>query len=212
VRFLRADAPPEQLRQMLAAYYSGFSKSKRARLDVKEFGPPLGEPAAPAALVEFSDYTCPFCQRIKPELDRFVRDNPERVRLYYKPFPIPSHARAMEAALAGEWARSRGLFWKMFDQLFAHPHALADDDLAGYARAIGGDPDDLGRAIVTGRDKVRVSASMAEARAAGIAGTPTLFLNGRKLDLPLGSDLADVLDFTLQDEEEWTANGGWAKD
>ena len=205
--------PLGEVKRLLFDYYAGFDRAKRARLDVKDFGPPLGDAAAPITLVEYSDYTCPFCQRVKPELDRFVRENAGRVRLYYKPFPIPSHARAMEAALAGEWARQQGLFWKMYDQLFAHPHALSDDDLAGYASAIGGDPDDLREALEAGRDRPRVTASMAEARAARIAGTPTLFIDGRRLDLPFAPQaLSEVLAFALEDEEEWAKQGGWARD
>jgi protein-disulfide isomerase len=202
-----------EIRQQLRDYYSAFHRGKRARLDVKDFGPPRGDPAAPVVLVEFSDFTCPFCQRLKPELDRWVDENAARVRLYYKPFPIASHPHAMEAAITAEWARDRGLFWKMYDQLFTHPGALSDDDLAGHAEAVGGDADDLRAALGAGRNRARIAASQAEARAARLAGTPTLYVNGRKLDLPLLPGLDEVLDLAVQDEEEWLKNGGgWARD
>lgn len=208
---LGLEAP--EVRQVLAGYYSAFPRSKRARLDVKDFGPPRGNPSAKVVIVEFSDFTCPYCQRLKPELDRYVDENPSRVRLYYKPFPILSHTHALEAAIAVEWARDQGLFWKMYEQLFAHPRALSPDDLAGYAEAIGGAPDDLRKALESGRNKDRISASQAEARAARLAGTPTLYLNGRKLELPLLPGLKEVLDHAVADEEEWLENdGGWARD
>jgi protein-disulfide isomerase len=200
------------IRKILREYYAGFDRKKRARLDVKDYGPPLGEESAPVVIVEFSDFTCPFCQRIRPDLDRFVRDESDRVRLYFKPFPIASHPHAMDAAIAAEWARDRGLFWKMYDQLFAHPHDLSESDLAGYAAAIGGDPDDLRKALESGRYKARIAASQAEARAANIVGTPTLFLNGHRLDLPYRDDLREVLDFAVEDEQEWVRNDGWKRD
>jgi hypothetical protein len=213
VRLAGLGLTDREVRQSLRDYYSTFHRAKRARLDVKDFGPPRGDAAAPVVLVEFSDFTCPFCQRLKPELDRYVEENASRVRLYYKPFPIASHEHALEAAIAAEWARDRGLFWKMYDELFAHPRALAEDDLAGYAAAIGGDPDDLRKALETGRNKGRIAASQAEARAARLAGTPTLYVNGRKLDLPLLPGLDETLEFAVQDEEEWLKNGGaWARD
>ncbi len=53
-------------------------------------------------------------------------------------------------------------------------------------------------------------ASQSEARQAGIRGTPTLFVNGRRLVLSDFSD--DGLDFTLQDEAEWQGHGGWERD
>ena len=194
----------------LTAYYGGFDKAKRARLDVKDFGPPLGDPAAPITLVEFSDFACPYCQKLRPELERFVKENAAAVKLHYKPFPLPGHARAAEAALAAEWARDKGFLWKMHDRIFDRPQALSDDDLAAHAQALGGDPADLRKAIAEGRNRARVAASMTEARAGGLRGTPTLFLNGRRLDLPVSpQDLAEVLRFAVEDELEWTKQGGW---
>jgi thiol-disulfide isomerase/thioredoxin len=198
-----------QILQQLGDYYASFEKGRRSRLDLSSFGPPLGPEKAPVAVVEFSDYTCPYCQMLKPVLDDFVKRHP-RVRLYYKPFPILSHPRAVEAALAGEWARDAGLFWKMYDSLFANPHELSDEDLADRAREIGGDPTALRAALASGALKARVSASQAEGRAAGMRGTPTLFFNGRRYTLVDHS--AAGLEFTLEDEEEWTRSGGWARD
>jgi len=212
VRLAAHSASADDIHKVLRSYYAGFERGKRARLDVKDFGPPLGDAHAPVSIVEFSDFTCPFCQRVKPEIDAYVHDNPQRVRLYYKPFPIASHPHAMEAAIAAEWARDQGLFWKMYDQLFGHPHNLAEGDLVGYAAAIGGDPDDLRKALETGRNQARITASQAEGRAAPMTGTPTLYLNGHKLELPYGHDLRDVLDFAVEDEEEWAKHGGWERD
>ena len=55
-----------------------------------------------------------------------------------------------------------------------------------------------------------MKASQAEARQAGLRGTPTLFLNGRMHVL---SDFSEEgLEFTVQDEEEWQRNKGWERD
>ena len=213
VRLAGQGMTASEILKFLAGYYSGFDRSKRARLDVKDFSPPLGKADAPVAAVEFSDFACPYCQALRPELERFVSQNEARVKLYYKPFPISSHPRAQEATVAAEWARDRGLFWKMHDQLFDHPHALADDDLAGYAAAIGGDADDLRKALEQGRNRARIAASQAEARGVGLVGTPTTYFNGRKLDLPRApSEIADALRFNLEDEEEWSRHNGWTRD
>ncbi len=202
-----------EVEKILTEYYAGFDRKKRAKLDVAAFGPALGKPDARVAIVEFSDFTCPFCQALRPELERFVADNPGRVRLYFKPFPLSSHERSMEAALAAEWARDAGVFWKMHDGLFEHPHELSDEDLAARAREAGGDPDDLAKALASGKHKDRILASQAEARAAGLQGTPTLYIDGRKLVIPAApSEVVDVLRFTLDDEEEWAKHGGWSRD
>jgi hypothetical protein len=209
-RMAAAGMQQGEILRLLSEYYGSFEKGRRARLDITSFGPPRGAEKAPVALVEFSDFTCPYCQLLKPVLDDLVKDSAGRVRLYYKPFPILGHARAQEAALAAEWARDAGIFWKMYDGLFAHPHELGDEDLAERAEEAGGDPTSLRAAITAQQGKARITSSQSEARAAGLSGTPTLFFNGRRYVLP---DLSkNGLAFTLEDEEEWTRNGGWARD
>jgi protein-disulfide isomerase len=213
-RLAAQGAGPDDIRTYLIEYYASFERSKRSKLDLKGFGPPLGSASAPITLVEFSDFTCPFCQAMRPELERFVEEAAGRVQLFYKPFPIAAHPRAEEAAETGEWARDQHIFWKMNDMLFDHAHALADDDLASYATQLGADADDLRKALADGRYKSRIAASQREAREAGLHGTPTLFFNGRRLTLSTPpSGMADLLRATLEEEEEWARNGGrWAKD
>ncbi|HEY6099839.1 MAG TPA: DsbA family protein, partial [Anaeromyxobacter sp.] len=112
VRLVKAGvkAKPE-LVKIIEGYYASFDK--RARLDVSQFGPPLGSPAAPISIVELSDFKCPYCRIVRPTLEEFVSSHSDRVKLFYKPFPIESHPGALEASQAGEWAREQGLFWQM---------------------------------------------------------------------------------------------------
>jgi protein-disulfide isomerase len=194
--------------EIVRSYYSSFDR--RARLDVVSFGPPLGNPDAPVTMVEFSDFTCPYCMMVRPALESFVRARADRVKLFYKPFPIDSHPGAYAAAQAAEWARARGSFWAMHDALFANPEARTADEIAALASHAGGDPAELRAALAGEQFLPRVKESQAEARQAGIRGTPTLFLDGRRLDL---SDFSEEgLELTLQDEEEWQRHGGWERD
>jgi protein-disulfide isomerase len=143
-------------------------------------------------------------------LERFAAERAGRVRLYFKPFPIESHPGALELAQAAEWAREKGIFWRMHDALFEDPHAVTASALSEHARSLGADGDDLEAALASGRLLPKVRGSQAEARAAGLRGTPTLFFEGRRLAVPDFSEW--MLEFTLQDEEEWQANRGWARD
>jgi protein-disulfide isomerase len=208
VRLVRAGAKKDELARIVTGYYASFDK--RAKLVTAGFGPPLGSAEAPLTLVEFSDFTCPYCQLVRPALESFVEGHAGRVKLLYKPFPIESHPGALEAAQAAEWAREVGLFWPMHDALFATGGAHAPDELATLARDVGGDPEALRAAIAAGKYVPRIRESQAEARAAGIRGTPTLFLNGRMLVLMDYS--AEGLEFTLEDEEEWHEHRGWRRD
>lgn len=209
VRLAGAGVGAAELARLVTDYYASFDAPKRAALEVASFGPPLGDPAAKVTVVEFSDFTCPYCQLFRPVLEKFVEERPGRVKLLFKPFPIESHPGALEAAQAAEWAREQGIFWPLHDRLFGAPHASMIE-VGGWVRELGKDPADLEAALASGRLLPRVRASQAEARAAGLRGTPTLFLDGRRLAVP---DLSEwMLEFTLQDEEEWREHGGWARD
>ncbi len=208
VRLARAGAKKDELARLVASYYASFDR--RAKLDVSKFGPALGSPEAPVTMVEFSDFTCPYCQLVRPALEAFVEARKGRVKLVFKPFPIESHEGALEIAQAAEWARDAKLFWPMHDALFSNPGAHTVDELAAIAREVGGDPEALRAALEDGRALPRIRESQAEARAAGIKGTPSVFLNGRPLVLMDYSD--EGLEFALEDEEEWTANRGWKRD
>jgi predicted DsbA family dithiol-disulfide isomerase len=210
VRLAAAGYDRERLSKAITDYYSSFDARKRAKLEIASFGPPLGDPAAPVAIVEFSDFTCPFCQRLRPTLEKFVADRPGRVRLHFKPYAIESHVNSLEAAQTAEWARERGAFWKMHDTLFENPFATDPESLVIFAKDLGLDGDDLAAALKSDKYVARVRGSMAEAKAAGLTGTPTLFVNGRMLRA--GEFTDSTLELTLEDEEEWQRNGGWVRD
>ena len=207
-RLLRAGAKKDELARLVSSYYASFDK--RVKIEVAQFGPPLGDPEAKVTIVEWSDFTCPYCQMVRPVLESFVEARKERVKLVYKPFPIESHPGALELAQAGEWARDAKLFWPMHDALFANPGRHGSDELADLASEVGGDPESLKAALASERYVPKIRASQAEARDAGIKGTPSLFLNGRALVLGDYSD--EGLELTLQDEEEWATHGGWQRD
>ncbi len=209
-RLAGAGVGPSDLARHVTEYYSSFDPPRRSKLDLAGYGPPYLDADKGLTLVEFSDFTCPYCQLFRPVLEKFVADRAGRVRLYFKPFPIESHPGALELAQAGEWGREEGAFWKMHDALFEDPHAVTGAALSSLARRQGLDGDDLEKALDDGRLLPRVRASQAEARAAGLRGTPTLYLEGRRLAVPDFSEW--MLEFTLQDEEEWQAHRGWSKD
>jgi protein-disulfide isomerase len=218
LRLAATGAPAPDVERTLADYYASFDKKNRATFSVKDFGPPLGKADAPITVVEYSDFTCPYCRLVRPVLERWAKKNEGRAKLYYKPFPIPSHPRAMEMAEAAEFAREKGKFWPMHDHLFEAGRPLSDDELASLAERVGLSGNELRAALTSKRLRPRIFAAQAEARAARLEGTPTLYVNGRKHLLLFGTRSDPLayaewgLDFTLQDEEEWSKAGGWARD
>lgn len=147
----------------------------------------LGSPMAPVTIVEFSDFQCPHCAAANPELHRVVREHEGRVKLVFKHYPLPSHSRAVPAARAAEAAARQGKFWEMVDVLFERQRALEDADLERYAEQLGLDMERF-RADYASEEVARaVQADRAEGEKAGVQGTPTVYVNGRKLEEPFKS-------------------------
>src|SRR5689334_12488143 len=80
-------------------------------------GPRRGPDSAPITIVEWSDYTCRYCNRVNPTLDQVDRLYPGKLRWVYRQFPLdPDNTLTGEASLA---AAAQGRFWPMHDRLFA---------------------------------------------------------------------------------------------
>jgi protein-disulfide isomerase len=142
-----------------------------------------GDAAAPVTLVEFFDYGCPGCMMLKPVLDQVVRENQGRLKVYYKMYPLTSkHPDSFGAAQAAIAAMQQGKFHEMHDLIFEKFGAHKKDDLRGYAQSIGLDMAKYDADFATAEAKVR--ADMKDGESAGVDGTPTLYLNGRKYPGP----------------------------
>jgi protein-disulfide isomerase len=135
-----------------------------------------GDPAAPVRVVEYGDFECPYCRKAAPVLRELVDASDGRVALVFRHFPLFTvHPFALTAALAAEAAGDK--FWPMHDQLFAHQARLTDADLARYAAEVGAG-DVAGEPAQAFRPAVQ--ADYTSGVAAGVRGTPTLFLDGER--------------------------------
>ena len=143
-----------------------------------------GPADAPVTLVEYGDYECPHCGRALS--DREGGPAPPRhaasLRVSQLPAPEHVHPHAEHAAEAAEAAAAQGRFWEMHDALFEHQPALADEDLARYAEAVGLDLPRFERELRSGTHKPRVDEDFASGIRSGVNGTPTFFIDGRRYD------------------------------
>jgi protein-disulfide isomerase len=139
----------------------------------------LGNPDAPVTLLEYGDYECPYCAAAAPVLRRVVEESDGQVRLVFRNFPLPSvHPFALTAALAVEAAGAEGVFWPMHELVFSRQERLDDAALRAYAEELGLDGSRVvGEAAQVFGDKVE--ADFAAGLDAGVAGTPTVFIDGR---------------------------------
>jgi len=148
-----------------------------------------GSKDAKIQITLFSDFQCPFCSRVKAPLDEVEKHYGDDISIVFKHFPLSFHKAAMPAALAAACAQEQGKFWELHDQMFDNQKALSNDDIKGYAKAVGLDEGKFNACFDSAKYKGQVEADMAEGREAGVRGTPTLYINGRKFNSPSGYNL-----------------------
>jgi protein-disulfide isomerase len=168
--------------------------------------PSLGPANAPVTIVEFGDLECPDCRMEAPILRQNVAETfASQVRLYFKDFPLESiHPWARVAAIAGRcvYHQDAKAFWDFYDWIYENQQEIDPDNLnskiLAWAGQNGLDAGRLGRCIETKASEPEVDRSLAEGRSLGVRGTPTLFINGRKIGGLAWPDLELVIRKELQ--------------
>lgn len=143
--------------------------------------PVRGAEDAKVTLVEFSDFQCPYSKRAQPLINALLKAYPDDLRHVYKNFPLRFHKDAMPAAKACLAAGMQGKFWEMEELIFENPQKLQDEDLKKYAKKIGLDLQQFEKDFKSAEVEKLVQEDLAEAKKAQVTGTPTLFLNGKRV-------------------------------
>jgi protein-disulfide isomerase len=144
--------------------------------------PMLGRTSAPVTLIEFSDFQCPFCQRVAPTLKRIRDTYGDKVRIVWKDFPLTQiHPQAFKAGEAAHCAGDQGKYWEYHDRLFANQQALQPEDLKRHATELGLDGAAFASCLDSSKYGERVRDGVAEGTRLGVNSTPTIYVNGRQL-------------------------------
>ncbi|PIQ99557.1 MAG: hypothetical protein COV66_10385 [Nitrospinae bacterium CG11_big_fil_rev_8_21_14_0_20_45_15] len=129
-------------------------------------------------LLEFSDFQCPFCQRVQSTLADLRKRYGHEVQFGYRHFPLPFHKEAVSLAEASECARDQGKFWEL-QALFYDRTSQASDlnRVIGLAKTVGIKRiNEFKQCWMSGKYKARVENDIRDGRAIGIQGTPTFIL------------------------------------
>ena len=110
-----------------------------------------------------------------------LEKNPDTIKIVYKNLPLRMHKYAEPAALAALAAQQQGKFWQMHDALFATAQDLSPANIQAAAKKIGLDMVRFNRDLKDPALRKRLYKDMADARKAGVSGTPTLFINGHRV-------------------------------
>ncbi|MDP3274007.1 MAG: thioredoxin domain-containing protein [Deltaproteobacteria bacterium] len=153
---------------------------------------------APVTLSVFSDFECSYCARFVPTLEQLLRAHPQDIRLQFRHAPGARHPHALDAAAFAEEARAQGGdagFYRAHDLLFAHRDALTREDLMRYGAELRLDAARLTSAFAQNSHQAAIDRDVAIARRFDVDGTPTIFINGRRV---LGARPLEELEQSVQ--------------
>ena len=140
----------------------------------------LGPKDAPVAIVEFSDFQCPFCKSVIATLKQLMAEYKGKVKLVFRDFPLADiHPLAPKAHEAARCAAEQGKFWEYHDLLFERAPSLAPAELKQYAGELKLDGATFAKCLDSGKYRQAVAGDVAEGARLGASGTPTFLINGR---------------------------------
>lgn len=144
--------------------------------------PTLGPANAPVVIVEFGDFECPYCRDAFPIVRELINKFEGKVRWQWRHFPLSDvHTGAIRAAEASECAAEQGNFWGYHDKLFLNQPDFSDASLVRYALQIGLDQQKFNTCLASEKYKQKIQRDYEAGLAAGVGGTPTFFINSRKV-------------------------------
>lgn len=164
-------------------------------------GSAYGPKDAKVLVTEFADFQCPYCglvaQSVSPVIkDEFINAG-QSVRFEFRHFivvdPISSNGESRSAAQASECAANQGKFWQFHDYTYANQDGenrggFRDARLRQFAEKAGLDMAQYDSCVSSGDTASRVRDDENEARKLSLSGTPTMFVNGQRINDPLNLD------------------------
>lgn len=153
--------------------------------------PVWGNPDAKVTVVEYSDFQCPFCKVAAFSLKPYLQEFRKKVRFVFANYPLdnacndnmkgPMHPYACYAAKAVLCANAKGKFWELHDDLFRNQQKLNEEKILDLATAVGMSKEETQACVASADIDKTVREQIASGQAIYVNGTPTVFVNGRKI-------------------------------
>ena len=155
---------------------------QRAAVPVGPRDPSWGARTALVTIVELSDFDCAYCRSAESVLEQIrARYGPDKLRIVWKDFPLPSHSQAKPTHLAARAvfeAAGSDAFWAFHAKCFAHLGQQTAENLERWAGEVGVASGAYRAALADRRTEAKVDADIALGRRLGVTGAPALFVNG----------------------------------
>ena len=165
---------------------AAFEQMARERVDTgraHEFTlegvPYKGNPDADVVIVEFADFQCPHCRTAAAMMDEVYERFGDDIVVYFKNFPL-GHPTSDEAARAALAAHQQDRFWQMHGLIFEHQNQLDSRRIQSFAHQLGINFERFQQDMQSGSIQAHILRDREEALAAGVTGTPAVFVNGER--------------------------------
>ncbi|MCU0664968.1 MAG: DsbA family protein [Myxococcota bacterium] len=170
-------------KEISAAYVGRYASLKGLEIPID--GSPVRGAAKPVVTVAiFTDFECPFCSQAASAVEEIERRHPEEVAVVYKAFPLSIHPMAELAARSGFAAHRQGKFWEMHDTLFsATGTPLSRERIEVMAEGLGIEVEQFNEDLASSAATAAIAADQKLGKSLGVDGTPSIFVNGRKLEV-----------------------------
>jgi len=196
----------QDLDRYVDQYFADWKAAPVKEIQVND-APMKGKESAPVTIVEFADFQCPGCRAASGTLHTFIQSHSDKVKFYFENYPLNSgcnskiktatHPLACDLAAAALCAGEQGKFWEAHDWLFTHQQGLGLQQLKDMASEIGLDYGKFSECTKDPKILEMIQTQSDRGTAAGIPGTPAIFINGKLLPgggfMPVLSKVVDSL-------------------
>lgn len=208
------NSPQGMLGRAVQAFIEQYDKTEPVTMDISTSEKKGTEKDPVLTIVEFADYLCPHCSIAGQRLDSFVKKYGPYVQVNFRYYPLDKtcnpamqrqmHAGACELSLASHCSGKQGKFWPMHDAIFNHMDYFYKNNVTmaqikKIAQNNGVNVAQMTACMNTQAARAAVSKDIAEANRLGITGTPTIYVNNRKVQIHL--DFLDSFLTTLLKKE-----------
>lgn len=150
-----------------------------------------GNPDAKVTLVEYGDFQCPYCQQYEPTIKQVLDKYQNDIKFQFRNFPLINiHQNAFAAARAAEAAGLQNKYWEMHDALYDQANwqtwttaNAPQAEFNTYAKELGLDVEQFKKDFSSSTVNDAVNADQAEGNRLKITGTPSFFINRKKVEI-----------------------------
>jgi protein-disulfide isomerase len=146
-----------------------------------EGSPFMGPENAPVTIAVFDDYECAYCAKMEAVFSQLLTKYPKGLKLVIKQYPLRNHKNARQASIAVLAAHKQGKFWEFHSQVFANQTELSTTKLDQIAESFSLDMTQFKKDLLSHDVLSMIVRDVREGQKIGVKGTPTIFLNGKRV-------------------------------